>query len=174
MARGENEAEVLLAVFSTAAAAGGAQRALELVGIPSSQSPVLPGSNQGTSRASEGAGEGAAIVGAIVGALIGVGLAVWLFGSGLAAMIGLAVAGAFVGSRIGLLLGIRSVSRSRDTSASETPVQPGSTAIVIRVEAPANRRGEARDILLNAGAVGLLDVPAYEARLQEETGQPAA
>jgi hypothetical protein len=161
------EAEVFLAVFLTATAARDAQRALEAIGVPSRQSPLSPGNYQVADarlgsrvRASIGAG----IIGAVIGALIGVGLAVWLFGAGLAVIVGLAVAGAIGGAIIGPLFGIERTSRYDNDVASTIDVTPGSAAILVRAEASTGTGGHARRALADAGAIALLDVSAYEAR----------
>jgi hypothetical protein len=163
------EADVLLAVFPSATAAADAERALGAASIPSTAAPLAPGRYQVADRRFHHRFResiGAAIIGAVVGALIGVGLAAWLFGGDVAVIVGLAVAGAFCGSVVGPLYGIARTSRYDDDVAPSTLVEPGSTAVVLRAEPPVGSIATARDLLVDAGAIALLDVAAYEARVR--------
>lgn len=166
------EAEVLLAVFPSPAAAADAERALGAASIPNTESPLAPGRYQLADRRFRQRFResiGSSIIGAIVGLLIGFGVAAWLFGGGVAVIVGLAVAGAFCGSVVGPLYGIARTSRYDDDVAPTTLVEPGSTAILIRAEPPVGSIANARNMLVRAGAVALLDVAAYEARMRGTT-----
>jgi hypothetical protein len=164
------ETEVLLAVFHSGSAAAEAERALHAAGIESRQSLLAPGRYQvADERLGKRfrAGIGSATVGAIVGAAIGAALAMWLFSGSLMVIVGLAIAGGFGGALVGPLYGIGKAARYDDDVARTTEIDPSTEAVLVETRSPATgTRGNAREILQRAGAIALLDIPAYEARVR--------
>ena len=164
------EADVLLAVFPSRAAADAAERALAYAHIRCAEAPLGPGRYQLADRRlghRARAVVGAAIVGAVLGAVLGAIVGVLLFRANPVVIVWLAIAGLIGGAIIGPLYGIERAAHYDDNVARSTQIAPHSSAVLVRAESPrVGAHGSARDIVARAGAIALLDVSTYEARLR--------
>jgi hypothetical protein len=164
------EVDVLLAVFPSPAVAEAAERALADADIASTEVPLAPGRYQLADfrlRRRARAVVGAAMVGGVVGAAVGAVVALLLFGTYPIVTVWLAIAGLLGGAIIGPLFGIERASRYDADVARSTDIAPDSSAVLVRAEASrVGAHGSVREIVEGAGAVALLDVPAYDARVR--------
>jgi hypothetical protein len=164
------ETDVLLAVFPSPAAAEAAERALADAHIACREVPLGAGRYQLVDRRlahRARAVVGAAIVGSVAGAVLGAACGLLLFRANPVVIVWLAIAGLIGGAIIGPLYGIERASNYDANVARSTQIAPDSSAVLVRAESPrVGARGNARDIVLHNGAVALLDVSTYEARLR--------